>query len=177
MRRFFLLILVIIFLSLPVEAGIFQGIGANLGLISALGSLSDSLNLGFESNVFLYSSRFLFPLEINAGITYQSKREPAETKLWMFPVTLSYVKNFWSPKYSPFIKLGAGVVFETVSSSLHTHTNLDPAFVSSLGLKSKIGNKISLRTELSYRFVLQRYIEEAKYNGHFISFCVGIMYQ
>lgn len=146
-------------------------------MIGALGSLSDSLNLGFESNVFLYSSRFLFPLEIDGGITYQSKREARETKLWMFPVTLSYIKNFWSAKHSPFIKLGAGIVFETVSSPLHTHTNLDPAFVGSLGLKSKMGNKISLRTELSYRFVLQRYIEEAKYNGHYISVCVGIMYQ
>ena len=178
MRRIFLIFLAIIFFSLPVEAGILQGIGANLGVISGAGSLGDSLNLGFEGNLFLETSKFLLPLEIGLGIIYQTKREAEQTTLWMFPITLSYLKHFsGSPKYSPFVKLGAGVALEKVSSPLHTHTNSDPAFVASLGLESRIGKKISLRTELSYRFILQRYIEEARYNGHFISFCVGIIYE
>jgi hypothetical protein len=70
MRRFFLVFLIIIFLVLPVEAGIFQGIGANLGLISGMGSLGDSLNLGFEGNLFLDTYKIIIPLEISAGITY-----------------------------------------------------------------------------------------------------------
>lgn len=178
MRRFFLIFLTIIFFAFPVEAGILQGIGINLGLISGAGSLSDSLNLGFEGNVFLDTSEFLFPLEIGLGINYQTKKDATETHLLMVPITLSYLKHFsGSPQYSPFFKLGAGVVLEKVKSPLHTHTNLDPALVGSLGLKSKISRKISLRMELSYRFVLQRYIEKARHNGHFISFCVGIIYE
>lgn len=55
---------------------------------------------------------------------------------------------------------GAGLVWEIVRTEFYSHTNLDPAFVSSPGLKSKIGNKIYLRTEISYEFILQRCIEK-----------------
>jgi len=177
MRRIFLVFFTIIFFSPPVQAGILQGIGVNLGPTIAVGSLSGSLNMGVDGNIFLYTSKILIPLEASLGITYQTKKEAEQTKLLMIPVTLSYIRHFRPARHSPFIKLGTGIVFEMVKRPIHSHNNLDPAFVAALGLKSRIGKRFSLRTELSYRFILQRYIEEAKYNGHFISFCVGIMYE
>jgi len=177
MRKLIPAIFIIVFFSLTVEAGIFRGIGANLGLISGIGGLSDSLNPGFESNIFIKTSGIIIPLEIGAGITYQTKREVKEIEVFMFPITISYVKHFWLKEYSPFVKFGAGAVWEVVKFPLYNYTNLDPTLAASFGLESKMGKKTSLRMELSYRFILQRYIENAKYNGHFVSFCVGVIWE
>jgi len=96
----------------------------------------------------------------------------------MIPITLSYIKYYsWSARYYPFLKFGLGGVFEKVSSSDDNFTNLDPTAVATLGLKLKIHKNFSLRPELSYMFVFQRDIEEAKYNGHFISFYIGVIYK
>jgi len=65
MKRFLSIFLVIIFWTLPLEAGI----GVNFGSISAVGELGNLLNTGICGNIFLETSRILFPFQINVGIT------------------------------------------------------------------------------------------------------------
>ena len=173
MRKVYIILFIILW-TCTVEAAV----GVNFGAVNAVGPLSNSLNTGINANIFLETSEILFPLEIRIGITQQDKKEANKTKLLMFPITLCHIGYYpWLTKYNSFLKIGLGGVCEIVDSPGYDEVNLDPVAITTLGSKLKIDENFFIQPELSYMFIYQRYMDNAKYNGHFISFCIGIRYE
>jgi hypothetical protein len=153
-------------------SGVINHYGGNIGLISGIYDLWESLEPGIQGNFFV-EPKTILPVEINFGFTLQNKKYASE-KLIMFPISLSYTYYFKScNKNLYFLKFGFGGIFENVLSS-PSFSNFDPLFITSLGVDFKLNKKFSLYSQISYLFVYQKYIEKARYNGNFLILSFGI---
>ncbi|MCX7940826.1 MAG: hypothetical protein N2555_03540 [Endomicrobia bacterium] len=147
-------------------------LGVYLGPTIPMGELYKFLNTGINVHTFL-NTKVLLPFELSTGIAYHEKKTAPKIKLISIPLVLSYVKNFHLyNSYPVFFKTSLGVMFETISGLDIGISNYDPVFV--LGLGTSLRKKrVSLLIKITYSFVFQRYINLAKYDGHFLSFNIG----
>ncbi|MCS7228062.1 MAG: hypothetical protein NZ839_03755 [Endomicrobia bacterium] len=147
----------------------------SFGTITAVGELYGRVTTGVNFNWFFYK-KFVLPLELSVGITYQEKKDISKIKLIMFPMTVGYVKKFeLLDRHYIFLKTSFGGILEVVGGITPAMFNYDPVFTLSFGTGLK-SNKFILRPELSYIYIFQKYIRTAKYDGNFLCFNIGLFY-
>ena len=94
------------------------------------------------------------------------------------PLVLSVLYTIpFRENMKPYIKAGGGVVFETLIMHNLNKNNIDPIFNGGLGINYFFSDRLSLKPEVNYHFIYQKYNKEAKIDGHLTTFSLGIDYR
>ncbi|MBN1417055.1 MAG: hypothetical protein JW973_18305 [Bacteroidales bacterium] len=178
--RYVRMIILLLFISNTAGAEIINYFGLYVGGVHEIGSLSGHLKTGFQAGAFLETGKILLlPAEINANIICLVKTEDTQTRLTMFPVSLLFVYDLQNiiqtGKIRPSVKAGLGVVPQLLNMSDHTGIeNVDPSVSLAIDLKGRVTDKIVVLLQVTWLHTFQKNLQEAKYNGNFLSFTLGI---
>lgn len=177
-------LLVILISSQSFGEGLNFSAGINLGGTFPMAKLGDVLKSGILYPVGGYigldTSEVISNTNLELGFNYISLKgkNDESTKMMFLPLTLSGLYNFpLEEKIKLFVKVGGGVVFETLTLGGSDTNNTDPIFNFGIGTSHDLSDSLFLRLETIYHFIYEKYQEGATENGNLFSLSLGIGYK
>ena len=157
-------------------------VGINFGGVLPLLKLGDTLSAGavYPVGIFanLNTSFLLSDTEISLGGNYivLNKKGDENTKMSFIPVSLSAIYNMPIGKnMNLLVKIGGGIVSETLTTNSSNTNNIDPLFLGGIGV-SHIYNDFIVKFETDYNFIYETYQSGATENGSLITFHISTGY-
>ncbi len=144
------------------------------------GSIPDSfLNKYYSTSInfntaILFNTRIKY-IKIGAGYQY-NKFNNSNSSFSINNMTINVkIGNFFSFFITPYIKIGAGIIFENLRIQNKNYRNYDPVFQGGFGIN--ILKKHLFYIESSYCFIFQKSQLDAKTNAGMLNINLGASFK
>jgi hypothetical protein len=158
-----------------------QSVGINAGYTLPASTSLQNLNGAISFGIFVRTPSMVLScadLVLDGSYALLTDKNDSNIKMTFIPITLS-AEIAPIPDFGilPYLKVGGGIVLETLKTSAAEDSNIDAVFLGGIGARLKLGSNMDLKLEGVYSYIYEKYITGATQDGGLISITAGVSYK